>query len=51
MKQIAIEEARSILGEDASEMSDEQIRELIVCLELLAKDYFKKLRDISSTEE
>lgn len=43
MKQVTIEEARNILGENASDMSDEEITELILCLELLAKDYFEKL--------
>lgn len=43
MKQVTIEEARNILGENASDMSDEQITELILCLEILAKDYFEKL--------
>jgi len=51
VKQVTIEEARNILGDNASGMSDEQIGELILCLELLAKEYFKKLRDKSSVEE
>lgn len=51
MKQVTIEEARNILGENASDMSDEQITELILFLELLAKDYFEKLWDMSLDKE
>lgn len=37
MKQVTIEEARKILGDDASRMSDEQLQTLIDDLSVMAK--------------
>lgn len=36
-KQVTVEEARKILGDDANEMSDEKIQELIDHLSVMAK--------------
>lgn len=37
MKQVTIEEARKILGDEASKMSDEQLQTLIEDLSVMAK--------------
>lgn len=35
---LSVSKARRILGSFASKLSDDQVRELIICLHLLAKD-------------
>lgn len=41
-KTITVKEARKLLGKDAEDLSDDQIRDIINTLTLLAREYFHK---------
>ncbi len=50
-KQVTVEEARKILGDDANEMSDEKIQELVDHLSVMAKWALEEAARIRTKEK